>query len=342
MFWRKNKQTTEGVKDQAEKSLVVKNLTVTIHSRGKDYKALSDVNFDIHPGEIMGLVGESGCGKSLTSLSVIGLLPPAAKIETGEILLNGLDMTAMSEEERCTLRGAKVSMIFQDPMSALNPLMTVGKQIGESYRIHHRSATKKETEQKVLTMMEKVGLSRVRELYKEYPHQLSGGMKQRVMIAMALINEPDLIIADEPTTALDVTIQAQILELLKKLNEESDSMILLISHDLGVIRSVCSQVMVMYGGMIVEQGDAQKVLQHPMHPYTKGLLSSIPDPEKKEQPISSVPGFVESLEQRKKEGCPFTERCLKANAECKKQCPKLKSIQDRQVRCGLYGGAGNE
>lgn len=342
MFWRKNKQTTEGVKNQAEKSLVVKNLTVTIHSRGKDYKALSDVNFDIHPGEIMGLVGESGCGKSLTSLSVIGLLPPAAKIETGEILLNGLDMTAMSEEERCTLRGAKVSMIFQDPMSALNPLMTVGKQIGESYRIHHRSATKKETEQKVLTMMEKVGLSRVRELYKEYPHQLSGGMKQRVMIAMALINEPDLIIADEPTTALDVTIQAQILELLKKLNEESDSMILLISHDLGVIRSVCSQVMVMYGGMIVEQGDAQKVLQHPMHPYTKGLLSSIPDPEKKEQPISSVPGFVESLEQRKKEGCPFTERCLKANAECKKQCPKLKSIQDRQVRCGLYGGAGNE
>lgn len=342
MFWRKNKRITEGFKEQAEKSLVVKNLTVTIHSRGKDYKALSDVNFEIHPGEIMGLVGESGCGKSLTSLSVIGLLPPAAKIETGKILLNGLDMSAMSEEEKCILRGAKVSMIFQDPMSALNPLMTVGKQIGESYRIHHRFATKKETEQKVLTMMEKVGLSRVKELYKEYPHQLSGGMKQRVMIAMALINEPDLIIADEPTTALDVTIQAQILDLLKKLNEESDSMILLISHDLGVIRSVCSQVMVMYGGMIVEQGDALKVLQHPMHPYTKGLLSSIPDPEKKEQLISSVPGFVESLEQRKKEGCPFAERCLKANDGCKKQCPGLKNIQDRQVRCGLYGGAGNE
>ncbi len=345
MFWKKKKQNLDAPKlkiENQEKNLKVKNLTVTIHSRGKDYKALSNVEFEIHPGQIVGLVGESGCGKSLTSLSVIGLLPSAAKIEKGQILLNGQDLYSLNEEQRCTFRGAKISMIFQDPMSALNPLMAVGKQISESYRIHHKMAGKKEAEEKALAMMEKVGLSRVKELYKEYPHQLSGGMKQRVMIAMALINKPDLIIADEPTTALDVTIQAQILDLLKELNEESDSMILLISHDLGVIREVCDQVMVMYGGKIVEHGDTKKVLQEPMHPYTKGLLSSVPDPEKKDEPIFCVPGFVESLEQRKEEGCPFTGRCIEVKEECKKHCPELKRIKDRQVRCNLYGGTGNE
>ncbi len=342
MFWKKKKPTLEETKIDKEKSLVVENLTMTIRSQGKDYPVLCDVNFQISPGQIVGLVGESGCGKSLTSLAVIGLLPPTAKVETGKVLLNGLDLCSISEKERSTLQGAKVSMIFQDPMSALNPLMTVGKQIAESYRIHHKGASKKETKDQVLAMMEKVGLPRVSELYREYPHQLSGGMKQRVMIAMALINEPDLIIADEPTTALDVTIQAQILDLLKKLNEESNSMILLISHDLGVIRSVCNQVMVMYGGMVVEQGEVQQVLQHPVHPYTKGLLSSIPDPDKKDQEIACVPGSVEALEQRKQKGCPFAGRCQEVVKECKEHCPKLQYVFDRQVRCGVYGGSFDE
>ncbi len=338
MFWKKKKSTIEVSKDYTEKSLIVKDLTMTIHSQGKDYPALFDVNFQISPGQIVGLVGESGCGKSLTSLAVMGLLPPAAKIETGHVLINGQDLYSSSEKERCALQGAKVSMIFQDPMSALNPLMTVGKQIEESYRIHHPSASKQEAKEKVLAMMAKVGLPRVSELYKEYPHQLSGGMKQRIMIAMALINEPDLIIADEPTTALDVTIQAQILDLLKKLNEESNSMILLISHDLGVIQTVCSQVMVMYGGMIVEQGEVKQVLQHPMHPYTRGLLASIPDPDKKEEEIVCVPGSVEALEERKNEGCPFFERCQEAVERCNVQCPKLQYVLNRQIRCEKYGG----
>lgn len=342
MFWKKNKSIIEETKADDQKSLVVEHLTMTIQSQGKDYPALCDVNFQILPGQIVGLVGESGCGKSLTSLAVMGLLPNAAKLKTGKVLLNGLNLCSMSEKERCALQGAKVSMIFQDPMSALNPLRSVGKQIAESYRIHHKLASKKEAKDKVLAMMEKVGLPHVSQLYKEYPHQLSGGMKQRVMIAMALINEPDLIIADEPTTALDVTIQAQILDLLKKLNEESNAMILLISHDLGVIRSVCSQVMVMYGGMIVEQGEVQKILHNPIHPYTKGLLSSIPDPDKKEQDIACIPGYVESLEQRKQKGCPFAGRCQEVVKDCKEYCPKLQNVYDRQVRCGVYGGSFDE
>lgn len=332
----------EEQKEYSEKSLVVKDLTMTIRSQGKDYPALLDLNFEIFPGEIVGLVGESGCGKSLTSLAVLGLLPPTAKIEKGKILIDGEDFYSLSEKERCSLQGANVSMIFQDPMSALNPLMTVGKQIEESYRIHHLAAGKKEAKEKVLAMMEKVGLPRVEELYREYPHQLSGGMKQRVMIAMALINEPDLLIADEPTTALDVTIQAQILDLLRKLNQESKAMILLISHDLGVVQSICDQVMVMYGGMIVEKGEVQRVLQHPMHPYTKGLLASIPDPEKKDQPIVGIKGSVEALEERKNKGCPFFLRCQVAMEKCKEQCPKLQQVSDRQVRCERYGGTFHE
>ena len=342
MKWRKNNASAgmQAADQMIEKAdhLSIEGLSVSIRYHGRNCPALEDVSFELHSGEIIGLVGESGCGKSLTSLAVIGLLPRAARIQAGKILLGKKDLLAMREEEKCAYRGSRIAMIFQDPMSALNPLMTVGKQIEEGYSIHHKDKTAEEAKEKTLEMMRKVGLSRVEELYKEYPHQLSGGMKQRAMIAMALINHPDVIIADEPTTALDVTIQAQILELLQELNKEFNSMIILISHDLGVIRSVCDRTMVMYGGRIVEEGKTEQILEHPVHPYTKGLLASVPVPEKKDEEISCIPGFVEPLEKRKGSGCPFAGRCSIAVDECKENCPELVDAAGHQVRCWKIGG----
>lgn len=336
-IWKKKTNIIPEWDDQ-KGGLCVRDLSVNIKSGGKDCKALEKVNFEAKPGEILGLVGESGCGKSITSLSIIGLLPPDAHVTDGSILIGEQDLLTMTEEEKCAFRGAKVSMIFQDPMSALNPLMSVGRQIEECYRIHHRKVSAKEAKEKTLEMMKKVGLSRVEELYGEYPHQLSGGMKQRVIIAMALINHPALIIADEPTTALDVTIQAQILELLQELNEEFQTMILLISHDLGVIRSVCNKVMVMYGGRIVEQGETDEILKNPLHPYTKGLLASSATPDKKGELLTCISGFVEPLEKRAEQGCPFADRCAAAKDSCKASCPNLQKVSGHNVRCVLYGG----
>lgn len=328
-------------KHDREDKLSVNKLSVVIRSEGRDCPALTEVSFEATPGEILGLVGESGCGKSITSLALIGLLNPNARVTGGEIFLGKDNLLAITEEEICAFRGARVSMIFQDPMSALNPLMTVGKQIAESYRMHHKGVPMKQAKQKALRMMEKVGLSRVEELYREYPHQLSGGMKQRIVIAMALINHPQLIIADEPTTALDVTIQAQILELLQELNREFHSIILLISHNLGLVNSVCDNVMVMYGGRIVEQGVTSQILQNPKHPYTKGLLASIATPDKRGELLHCIPGVVEPLEKRTAQGCPFAGRCEVVQEICRTQCPELVKTDDCQVRCHLCGGVVN-
>ena len=341
MRWRRKKYTekySENFVPEKADCLQIDGLSVDIRYQGQDCPALEDVSFTVHSGEIVGLVGESGCGKSLTSLAVIGLLPKAARIQSGKILLGDKDLVSMKEQEKCLYRGSRIAMIFQDPMSALNPLMTIGKQIEESYTIHHSNKTAEEAKEKTLEMMRKAGLSRVEELYKEYPHQLSGGMKQRAMIAMALINHPDVIIADEPTTALDVTIQAQILELLQELNKEFNSMILLISHDLGVIRSVCDRTLVMYGGRIVEEGKTEDILRNPEHPYTKGLLASVPVPENKGQDITCIPGFVEPLEKRKSTGCPFAGRCNLVQKQCTVQCPELIGTSGHYVRCLLTGG----
>lgn len=322
---------------EACQELSVQGLSVAIRSEGRDCPALTEVSFRAYPGEILGLVGESGCGKSITALALIGLLKTNAKVTGGQILLGEEDLLQKTEREMCAFRGEQVSMIFQD-MSALNPLMTVGKQIAECYRMHHKKASAKQAKEKALEMMKKVGLSRVEELYREYPHQLSGGMKQRIVIAMALINHPRLIIADEPTTALDVTIQAQILELLQQLNKEFQSIILLISHNLGLVHSVCDNVMVMYGGRIVEQGETERILQNPKHPYTKGLLASIATAEKRGELLHCIPGVVEPLEKRTGVGCPFAQRCEEAVRVCRSECPELLQNEGRQVRCHLCRG----
>lgn len=316
--------------------LSVKNLSLSIKSRGKYYKALEDVSFNIKPGEIVGLVGESGCGKSITSLAIIGLLSRNARIDSGEICLDGVNLLNLSEEEMCSYRGNRISMIFQNPMSALNPLMTCGKQIEECYRIHHKDADSKEAKEKTLEIMRKAGLSRVEQLYNEYPHQLSGGMKQRIIIAMALINRPQLIIADEPTTALDVTIQAQILDLLRELNKEFNSMILIISHDLGVIREISDRTIVMYGGRIAESGDTDEILDNPVHPYTKGLIESVPA-GKKTGKLSCIKGFVEPIEKRKNKGCPFAGRCPERKEQCRVTFPDTEYYGTHAVSCHLSG-----
>lgn len=322
---------------EEQNRLEVKNLSVEIQAGTKNYKILKQVSFAIRPGEILGLVGESGCGKSMTSLAVMGLLPATIRISEGEIQLNHKSFISLNEKERCKIRGSEISMIFQEPMSALNPLIPVGRQIEECYRIHHKNVLAEEAKKVTLDMMEKVGLSGAERLYREYPHQLSGGMKQRIVIAMALINHPQLIIADEPTTALDVTIQAKILELLKELNKEYGCSILFISHDLGVVRSICDRIVVMYAGQIVEQGETEEILREPWHCYTRGLLASLASAEKKGKELYSISGYVEPLEKRREEGCPFANRCEKAQKICYEQCPEIQKKQGRENRCFYEG-----
>lgn len=312
--------------------LRIENLTVEIKNQNQYFKALDDVSFSAEEGEIVGLVGESGCGKSLSSLAIMGLLPQAARVSAGSIYMGETELLGLSEKKLCKIRGAGISMIFQEPMTALNPLVTVGKQIEEAYLLHH-PGEKKTASEKAVEMMKKVGLSRIDKLYREYPHQLSGGMKQRIVIAMALINHPKLIIADEPTTALDVTIQYQILELLRELNKEFRSTILFISHDLGVVKELCSRIMVMYAGNIVEEGSTEEILKNPLHPYTQGLLESIPTPQKKGQVLYNIPGMVEPLAKRSQMGCTFAKRCPNARAQCQMGKPKISETQGRMVRC---------
>lgn len=319
--------------------LAMQDIEVAFSVGKKDYPALQGISFEVREKEVLGIVGESGCGKSLTSLSVMGLLPGAAKISKGKIVLGDSDVTNLTAEAWCKIRGNQISMIFQDPMTALNPLVPIGRQIEETVRIHS-AISKKEAKQLALEMMAKVGLSRVEQLYHEYPHQLSGGMRQRVMIAMALICEPQLLIADEPTTALDVTIQAQILDLLRQMNQETGTAIIFISHDLGVIREVCDRVIVMYAGYIVEDAPVAELLEAPKHPYTLGLLQSIPDIEKRGQPLYTISGRVPAITERST-GCPFVGRCSSASATCKRSVPDLAPVSDtHRVRCHLYSEVG--
>lgn len=319
--------------------LALENVEVAFSVNGKSYPALQDISFQVGEKEVVGIVGESGCGKSLTSLSVMGLLPGTAKTTKGQIVMDGLEVSGLTPEAWCEIRGKQVSMIFQDPMTALNPLVPIGKQIAETLFIHS-AVTKKEAKEQALEMMTKVGLSRVEQLYNDYPHQLSGGMRQRVMIAMALICNPRLLIADEPTTALDVTIQAQILQLLRDINETMGTAIIFISHDLGVIREVCDRVLVMYAGYIVEDAPVQRILEEPKHPYTRGLLQCIPDIGKRGQSLYTIPGRVPPITERP-DGCPFAGRCAQALPECRERVPQLEQVTEQhQVRCHLYSGVG--
>ena len=311
--------------------LEIRHLQLKFYDTQPPLEVVKDVSFAMKEGEILGIVGESGSGKTQTALSVLGLLKKHEEISAGEILFEGKNLAEFSQKELEAVRGKDISMIFQEPMTALNPLMKVGRQIAENARIHGDS--KEVAKKKALEVMRQVGLPDVERLYNEYPHRLSGGMRQRVMIAMALVNQPELLIADEPTTALDVTIQAQIMELIRDMNRKMGTAVLLISHDLGVIRQMCSRVYIMYAGRVVESGGTQEVLAHPLHPYTKGLIASIPSLEKRGQRLSSIPGTVPALEDRSEHGCPFYNRCQSRRPSCQNETPPMVVHKGHMALC---------
>jgi oligopeptide/dipeptide ABC transporter ATP-binding protein len=301
----------------------VKNLRTSFFTPEGEVRAVDGVTFEIGEGKTLGLVGESGCGKSVTSLSIMRLVPsPPGRIVGGEILYRGRDLLKLSNEEMRKMRGNEISMIFQEPMTSLNPVFTVGNQIGEAIRLH-QGLGKKETRAKTIEMLRLVKIGDAESRVDAYPHQLSGGMRQRVMIAMALSCNPSLLIADEPTTALDVTIQAQILELMKELQQKMGMALLLITHDLGVVAERADQVAIMYAGKIVERASARAIFARPFHPYTVGLLNSLPGTgAKKKKRLDAIPGVVPSLLQLPN-GCRFRDRCPKAQTVCAETEPPL-------------------
>ncbi len=320
----------------SEKLLEVKDLrTEFFSSKKSSVTAVEEVNFEINKGEIVGLVGESGCGKSVTSLSIMQLLKDTpGKVTKGEIIFEGNDLLKASKAQMLDIRGGRMSMIFQEPMSSLNPAMRIDKQMIEGIRLH-TNLSKAEARERAAKILSQVGIPDPQRVLKNYPHQLSGGMSQRVMIAMAMSCDPQLLIADEPTTALDVTIQAQILELMKKIQKEKGMSILLITHDLGVVAEMCSRVIVMYAGKIVEEAPVEVLFGNPSHPYTQGLIASVPKLGSGVKVLPSIPGSVPDLSAMPK-GCRFAPRCKYATDKCRQQEPELKAINDKQkCRCWL-------
>ncbi len=315
--------------------LQVKNLNVHFSTSTGEIQALRDINFDLNEGEALGIVGESGSGKSVTSLAVFDLLANNAIVPSGEILFKGRDIRKMSEAEKLKIRGSEISMIFQDPMSSLNPCFNVEYQISETLRIH-QNIPKSAMRGKVIELLQQVGIPDPQSRLKAFPHELSGGMSQRVMIAMAIACSPKILIADEPTTALDVTIQKQILSLLQKLRKEKNMSLILISHDLGVIAQNTDRLLVMYAGEIVEEGKSMDVIQRPCHPYTEGLLKCLPAlhaHESKDFRLPTITGMVPHLGQRPS-GCQLNPRCSYKDANCEKAPVKLTQLTaDREVRC---------
>ena len=317
--------------------LEINNLKTVFKSRGQEVQAVSGVSFSVGEGEIVGLVGESGSGKSVTMKAVLGILPENAEISSDSLMLNGVDLSKLSEDEYRKMRGKDMTMIFQDPMTALNPLVKVGKQL-EEVILRHSNCSKAEAKKKAVEMLDKVGIPTPEQRVKQYPHEFSGGMRQRVLIAMALACEPKLLIADEPTTALDVTIQAQILDLLKELEGEYHTSIVLITHDMGVVATVCSKIAIMYGGLIMEAGTAEEIFYDPKHPYTKALLRAIPSLDLKEgERLQSIDGLPPSLVNPPK-GCPFAERCEFATERCRTAMPEYKQFSEtHRAMCFLNG-----
>lgn len=306
--------------------LRVNDLVTTFRYGKKDIPVVNGVSFEVHEGEILGIVGESGCGKSVTSLSIMRLINPPGKIAQGEILLGDTDLTKVPANKLHRLRGKDIAMIFQEPMTSLNPLQTIGRQIAEAVLLHS-DVTKQQAWEKAVEMLGMVGIASPEKRAKAYPHMLSGGMRQRVMIAMALSMNPHLLIADEPTTALDVTVQAQILELIKKLRDEIGMAIMLITHDLGVISETCERVIVMYAGEIVEQAPIRELFSHPSHPYTQGLIASVPRMKQTEKLLHTIPGMVPGV-QDMPEGCRFAPRCSRAQERCMKEKPPTFAVND--------------
>lgn len=319
--------------DKKQPVLSIENLTMDFEL-GKTCHAVRDTSVRIEPGEMVALVGESGCGKTMTALAAIGLQPRNAKIPQGKILFDGSELRGLTEDQWNQYRGRNIAMIFQEPMTALNPLMKVGRQIAENARIH--GASKEEAKKRALEVMGQVGLPDVERLYNEYPHRLSGGMRQRVMIAMALANRPELLIADEPTTALDVTIQDQILKQLRELKKEYGTSIIFITHDLGVVAELCDRVVVLYGGLVMEEASIFDIFEHPSHPYTLGLLASIPSLDQdKSRRLLPIPGSPPDM-TKPPLGCPFAPRCPYARVICGQSLPEMRALsKDHKSRCWL-------
>jgi len=313
--------------------LEVRSLSVYFSTEEGIIKAVEDVSFEIYPSEILCLVGESGCGKSVTALSILKLIPsPPGEIISGRIIFNGRDITKLSEKEMEKIRGNEISMIFQEPMTSLNPVFTIGDQIIEAIELHQR-LKRNEARKKAIEILGKVKIPLPDKRIDDYPHQLSGGMRQRAMIAMALSCEPKLLIADEPTTALDVTIQAQVLSLLKEIQSEMDMAIMLITHDLGIVSEIADRVAVMYGGRLVETGPIDDIFNHTSHPYTKGLLDSIPKIEEKIKRLNAIPGQVPNPMDLP-QGCKFHPRCSMAVEECRNIEPQLFKVNGNHFsRC---------
>ncbi|ANY69495.1 peptide ABC transporter ATP-binding protein [Paenibacillus sp. BIHB 4019] len=312
--------------------LEVKHLQTSFKTDKGVIPSVNGVSFSVEAGETLAIVGESGCGKSVTSLSIMGLIASPGTIMGGEITFQGRDLVKLSRKELRKLRGNEMSMIFQEPMTSLNPVFTIGNQLAEVFRVH-QGTSKAEAKQKSIDMLQRVGIANASKLVRQFPHQLSGGMRQRVMIAMALACEPKLLIADEPTTALDVTIQAQILDLISKLSKEQQTGVILITHDLGIVAEMADRVVVMYAGEVVEEASVIDLFAAPKHPYTVGLLGSLPRMDEQREQLASIPGMVPNLLDMPS-GCPFHPRCSYAGSECMVIKPELERVGNgHYARC---------
>jgi oligopeptide/dipeptide ABC transporter ATP-binding protein len=322
--------------------LEVRGLRTSFYTRAGVIRAVTGVDFSVSRNEVLGLVGESGCGKSVTSLTILGLVGQPGRVEGGEVIFDGRNLLSLPEKEMRKIRGDRIAMIFQQPQSSLNPVMKVGKQISEALEVH-RGVDEKAARARSLELMDMVGIPDAKRRYEAYPHEMSGGMAQRVMIAIALACEPELLIADEPTTALDVTIQAQILDLMRTLQRETGTAIILITHDLGVVAEMAERVAVMYAGEIVEQADVTSLFEQPLHPYTQGLIGSIPVLGQLKERLDVIPGSVPNLVNLPP-GCRFAPRCAAREkyglSICAKSKPDLvEAAPKHQVRCWLYQNA---
>jgi oligopeptide/dipeptide ABC transporter ATP-binding protein len=310
----------------------VKNLHISLQSQGETLHAVSNVNFTLYEGERLGIVGESGCGKTILMKSLLQLLPSTATIDSGEIWYQGNNLVTLTEKELQGIRGKEIGMIFQDPMTSLNPTLKIGYQIAEGYRRHFPLISKKEAEARALELLQQVGISDPELRMQQYPHLLSGGIRQRAVIALALASKPSVLIADEPTTALDVTIQAQILDLLHQLQQGTS--ILLITHDLSIVASFCDRVIVMYAGQIVEEATVEELFAHPQHPYTQRLLQAIPRIDGKGDKLYPIAGSPPDL-SLPQQGCAFCSRCTEAMNICRSERPPLFELASQKARCWL-------
>lgn len=321
----------------AEKILDVRDLSIDIRHDQNTYAVVEGISFHLNKGEILGIVGESGCGKTVTVMTMVGLEPEMIVPSGGTAMFHGIDLLHCSEAQRQEINGKDISVIYQEPMTSLNPLQKVGRQIGESLRLH-TDLDEKEIRKRVIRMLKAVELRDPEKTADSYPHQLSGGMRQRVMMAMAGICHPQILVCDEPTTALDVTTQAEILELLREWNRKQGTSVIFISHDLAVINRICDRVMVMYAGKIAEIGKTEEILQTPAHPYTQGLLASIPTMGQKGRELHCIPGRVPAVTE-KRESCPFAPRCTRAGEDCRHgQIPAVRLSDTHEVHCRHISG----